>query len=57
MKEDLDFGWETDEDRLRRWVKASAQKRLEWLHDAHEFTKKIILSKKQKAHTWKLRLK
>ena len=54
MKNTIDFGWETDEDRLRRWVKFSPQKRLEWLYQAHESTKKI-LSPKQKERICKMR--
>ncbi len=31
------FEWETHDERLRRFMKISPQKKLEWLHQMHEF--------------------
>ncbi|MBI5416155.1 MAG: hypothetical protein HZA29_05005 [Candidatus Omnitrophica bacterium] len=31
------FEWETHDQRLRRFMKISPQKKLEWLHQMHEF--------------------
>ena len=55
MKEKLDLGgWESEEDRLRRWAKVPLKKRLEWLYDMHMFMQKSYTSK-QKRIFWKLR--
>ena len=29
--------WESDEQRLLRWMQITPQKKLEWLHQQHEF--------------------
>ena len=34
------FEWETHDQRLRRFMKISPQKKLEWLRQMHEFTLK-----------------
>jgi len=55
MKSTIDFGWDNDEEeQLRRWVKLSAKKKLEWLHEMHAFTLKAW-TKKQKENFWKSR--
>lgn len=46
------FKWESDEGRLKQWMKISPQKKMEWLHEMHELIVKST-SKREK----KLRLK
>ena len=48
------FAWETEEERLRRLMKISPKKKLEWLRQMNEF---ILLcsSKRGKRLRWKLR--
>ena len=54
MKTKIDFGWGNDEERLRRQVKLSPKKKLEWLYEAHMLMRKA-LTKKQREIFWKLR--
>ena len=54
MKIEIDFDWGKDEDRLRRWVKLSPKKKLEWLYQAHTLMRKA-LTKEQREVFWKLR--
>ena len=54
MRSEIDFGWGNDEERLRRWVKLSPKKKLEWLYQAHTLMRKV-LTKKQRETFWKLR--
>jgi len=56
MNTEIDFGWGNDEDRLRRWVKLSPKKKLEWLYQAHNLMRKV-LTKQQREMFWKLRQK
>lgn len=57
MKPIIDFGWDNDEEeRLRRWVKISPKKKLEWLYESHAFMQKVF-TRKQKDIFWKLRFK
>jgi hypothetical protein len=48
------FKWESQEDRLARFMKIPAKKKLEWLQEMHEFTLKFF-SKQKKKDFWKLR--
>ena len=48
------FKWESETDRLLRFMKISPRKKLEWLQQMHEFTLKFY-SKKMKKDFWKLR--
>ena len=50
----MKFGWETQEERLSRWIKIPAKKKLEWLRQMNELILKVS-SKKQKKMRWKLR--
>jgi len=54
MKTEYNFNWETDESRLRRWVKLSPKEKMKWLTEAHELIRKVW-TKKQKEAFWKLR--
>ncbi|MBF0488993.1 MAG: hypothetical protein HQL15_00060 [Candidatus Omnitrophica bacterium] len=54
MKNEIDFGLKSDEDRLQRWVKLSPKKKLEWLYQMHMFIRKAY-TPKQKEIFWKLR--
>jgi hypothetical protein len=46
--------WETSEEKIRRTMKISPKKKLEWLKDMHDFLCKT-LTKKQKRLFYKLR--
>lgn len=50
----MNFGWETEEEKLLKYMKWPAKKKLEWLRQMHEFTVKTS-SKKMLALRWKLR--
>ena len=50
----MKMGWESDDERLRRWVKIPAKQKLEWLEAMHRFAVKIS-SKRLMAIRWKLR--
>jgi len=50
----MNFGWETQEEKLMRYMKISAKKKLEWLWKMHEFTL-AAATKKRRAIFWKLR--
>ena len=54
MNKEIDFGWGNDEERLRRWVKLSPKKKMEWLYQAHALMCKA-LTKEQRDIFWKLR--
>lgn len=49
-----DFNWPTEEERLRKYMKIPAKKKLEWLRQMHEFTVKAY-SKRDRRIYWKLR--
>ena len=36
----IDFGWESEKDRLRRFMRISPQRKLEWLREMSEFIAK-----------------
>lgn len=48
------FKWETEKERLLRFMKISPKKKLEWLRQMHEFIVKAS-SKRGKLIRWKLR--
>ncbi len=48
------FEWETEEERLSRFMKIPPKKKLEWLRQMHEFMVKGS-SKRTKMIRWKLR--
>ena len=48
------FKWETEEERLLRFMKISPKKKLEWLRQMHELIVKSS-SKRDKLIRWKLR--
>lgn len=48
------FKWESEEERLLRFMKISPKKKMEWLASMHEFLCKVS-SKRQKGIFWKLR--
>ena len=37
----MNFGWETQEERLLRFMKISPKEKLEWLHEASKFIAKL----------------
>jgi len=48
------FEWETEEERLLRFMQIPPKKKLEWLRQMHEFMVKCS-SKRTKMIRWKLR--
>ena len=50
----MSFEWETEDERLLRYMKISPWKKLEWLRQIHEFTVKCS-SKRTMKIRWKLR--
>lgn len=48
------FKWESEDERLLRFIKISPKKKLEWLHQMHKFIVKSS-SKRTKLIRWKLR--
>lgn len=48
------FEWETQEERLLKFMKIPPKKKLEWLRQMNEFIVKIS-SKRDKLMRWKLR--
>lgn len=42
------FKWESEEERLRRFMRIPAKKKLEWLYEMHEFLRSVA-TKRQKA--------
>jgi hypothetical protein len=50
----MTFEWETEEERLKRHIKISPKKKLEWLRQIHEFTVNCS-SKRTMRIRWKLR--
>ncbi len=49
----MTFEWETRTEKLKRWIKIPAKKKMEWLYDMHQLTLKQ--SKRQKKLRQKLR--
>lgn len=54
MKNKIDFGWQSQEERLKRHARLSAKKRVEWLYEMQLFTRKFFTPQKKKIF-WKLR--
>ena len=50
----MNFEWECEEEKLKRFMRISAKKKMEWLYQMHEFIKKAY-TKKQRDIFWKLR--
>lgn len=48
------YKWENEKDRLIRFMKVSAKRRMEWLYQMHKFTR-LAYSAKQREIFWKLR--
>lgn len=48
------FKWVSDEERLKRWMRISPKKKMEWLHEMHELFSKHV-SKREKKFRRKLR--
>ena len=48
------FGWENEDEKLKRHMAIPAQKKLELLREIHEFTLKYSSKKMIKVH-WKMR--
>lgn len=38
----MKFHWETDDERLLRWMKITPKKKLEWLQEMHEWQLKTF---------------
>lgn len=39
------FKWETQEERLRKFMRISPKKKMEWLYQMHEFLRKALTKK------------
>ncbi len=50
----MNFGWESEEEKLLRYMKIPAKKKMEWLQKMHEFTL-AMASPERKKMFWKLR--
>ena len=50
----MNFGWESEEDKLSRYIKIPAKKKMEWLQAMHELTL-AMASPERKKMFWKLR--
>ena len=50
----MNFGWESAEEKLSRYMKLPAKKKMEWLQKMHEFTL-AMASPERKEMFWKLR--
>lgn len=50
----MTFDWETEEEKLLRYMKVPPEKKLEWLRKMHEFTVKAS-SKRMLRLRWRLR--
>lgn len=50
----MNFGWESEDEKLSRYMKIPAKKKLEWLQAMHEFTL-VMASPERKKMFWKLR--
>ncbi len=48
------FGWQSQEERLKRHANLPPQKRVEWLYEMQEFMRKVW-TKKQRDRFWQLR--
>jgi len=50
----MNFGWETKEERILKFMRILPQKKLEWLEEYRKFTLNSF-SKKRKKIFWKMR--
>ena len=50
----VNFGWESEKDKLLRYMRIPPMKKLEWLLQMNEFNRKFF-SKRQKKNWWKVR--
>jgi len=50
----MNFGWESDEEKLSRYIKISPRKKLEWLQKMHDLTLAMATPERVKIF-WKLR--
>jgi len=50
----MNFRWETEEEKLLRYIKIPAKKKLEWLYQMQQFMRKAW-TKKQKEDFFRLR--
>jgi len=50
----MNFQWESEGEKLLRFMKISPKKKMEWLRQMHEFMRSAY-SKKQRAIFWKSR--
>jgi hypothetical protein len=41
----MKFGWETEEERLKRFMKIPPKQKLEWLREMNEFSSKYLPKK------------
>ncbi len=41
----VDFGWEKEEEKLKRYLKMPAKKKLEWLKDMHDFYVRYVVKR------------
>ena len=47
----MKFGWENDEDRLSRFMRIPPMRKMEWLQQMNEFTRKFM--SKQRRTIWR----
>ena len=50
----MNFEWETEQEKLLRYMKISPKKKLEWLYEMHQLIRKAW-TKKQKKDFFRLR--
>jgi len=50
----MNFGWETKEERILRFMRILPQKKLEWLEESRRFALRSF-TKKRKKIFWKMR--
>lgn len=46
----MNFGWESQEERLLRFMRISPKKKMEWLYEMHEFLRKGLTKKTLEIH-------
>ena len=50
----MNFGWESEEEKLLRYMKIPVKKKMEWLQAMHDFTLAMATPERKKIF-WKLR--
>ena len=50
----MNFGWETEKERILRYIKVSPKKKMEWLKEMHDFLLATATPQRRKIF-WKLR--